>query len=430
MFADRARIYVRSGKGGDGHVSFRREKYVPSGGPDGGDGGNGGSVILEVDDGLNTLTDYRHVRKYHAQDGENGNKRNCRGKSGEDLILKVPEGTVVKEAESGKVIVDMSGENRRFVLLTGGRGGNGNQHYATSTMQAPKYAQPGQPAKELELLLELKVIADVGLVGFPNVGKSTFLTQVSNARPKIANYHFTTLNPHLGVVDLADAKGFVIADIPGLIEGASEGVGLGYEFLRHIERTKVIIHIVDAASTEGRDPVEDIYAINKELEAYNPDIAKRPQVIAANKTDMIYEGDLDQVLKLKEEFEPKGIRVFPISAISGKGIRELLYYVREMLDKLDDKPVVFEQEFFPEYMMGGNEDEPYTISYDEDKQEYVVEGPRIEKMLGYTNLDSEKGFTFFQNFLKMNGILDELEALGIQEGDTVRMYGLAFDYYK
>ena len=430
MFADRARIYVRSGKGGDGHVSFRREKYVPSGGPDGGDGGNGGSVILEFDDGLNTLTDYRHVRKYHAQDGENGNKRNCRGKSGEDLILKVPEGTVVKEAESGKVIADMSGENRRFVLLTGGRGGNGNQHYATSTMQAPKYAQPGQPAKELELLLELKVIADVGLVGFPNVGKSTFLTQVSNARPKIANYHFTTLNPHLGVVDLADAKGFVIADIPGLIEGASEGVGLGYEFLRHIERTKVIIHIVDAASTEGRDPVEDIYAINKELEAYNPDIAKRPQVIAANKTDMIYEGDLDQVLKLKEEFEPKGIRVFPISAISGKGIRELLYYVREMLDKLDDKPVVFEQEFFPEYMMGGKEDEPYTISYDEDKQEYVVEGPRIEKMLGYTNLDSEKGFTFFQNFLKMNGILDELEALGIQEGDTVRMYGLAFDYYK
>ena len=430
MFADRARIYVRSGKGGDGHVSFRREKYVPSGGPDGGDGGNGGSVILEIDDGLNTLTDYRHVRKYHAQDGENGNKRNCRGKSGEDLILKVPEGTVVKEAESGKVIVDMSGENRRFVLLTGGRGGNGNQHYATSTMQAPKYAQPGQPAKELELLLELKVIADVGLVGFPNVGKSTFLTQVSNARPKIANYHFTTLNPHLGVVDLADAKGFVIADIPGLIEGASEGVGLGYEFLRHIERTKVIIHIVDAASTEGRDPVEDIYAINKELEAYNPDIAKRPQVIAANKTDMIYEGDLDQVLKLKEEFEPKGIRVFPISAISGKGIRELLYYVREMLDKLDDKPVVFEQEFFPEYMMGGNEDEPYTISYDEDKQEYVVEGPRIEKMLGYTNLDSEKGFAFFQKFLKDSGILADLEKAGIEEGDTVRMYGFDFDYYK
>ena len=428
MFADRARIYVRSGKGGDGHISFRREKYVPNGGPDGGDGGNGGSVILQVDDGLNTLTDYRHVRKYHAEDVENGGKRNCRGKNGADIILKVPEGTVIKEAESGKIITDMSGENRRFVLLTGGRGGNGNQHYATSTMQVPKYAQPGQPAKELELQMELKVIADVGLVGFPNVGKSTFLTKVSNARPKIANYHFTTLNPHLGVVDLEDAKGFVIADIPGLIEGASEGVGLGFEFLRHIERTKVIIHIVDAASTEGRDPIQDIYAINKELETYNPEIAKRPQVIAANKTDMIF-GDEDPVQKLKDEFEPKGIRVYPISAISGKGIRELLYYVREMLDKTDDKPVVFEQEFFPEYMLGGADD-PFTVTYDEEANEYVVEGPRIEKMLGYTNLESEKGFTFFQNFLKLNGILEQLEELGIQEGDTVRMYGLSFNYYK
>ena len=428
MFADRARIYVRSGKGGDGHISFRREKYVPNGGPDGGDGGNGGSVILQVDDGLNTLTDYRHVCKYHAEDGENGGKRNCRGKNGADIILKVPEGTVIKEAESGKIITDMSGENRRFVLLTGGRGGNGNQHYATSTMQVPKYAQPGQPAKELELQMELKVIADVGLVGFPNVGKSTFLTKVSNARPKIANYHFTTLNPHLGVVDLEDAKGFVIADIPGLIEGASEGVGLGFEFLRHIERTKVIIHIVDAASTEGRDPIQDIYAINKELETYNPEIAKRPQVIAANKTDMIF-GDEDPVQKLKDEFEPKGIRVYPISAISGKGIRELLYYVREMLDKTDDKPVVFEQEFFPEYMLGGADD-PFTVTYDEEANEYVVEGPRIEKMLGYTNLESEKGFTFFQNFLKLNGILEQLEELGIQEGDTVRMYGLSFNYYK
>lgn len=430
MFADRARIYVRSGKGGDGHVSFRREKYVPNGGPDGGDGGNGGSVILEVDDGLNTLTDYRHVRKYHAQDGENGSKRNCRGKNGEDLILKVPEGTVIKEAESGKVITDMSGENRRFELLKGGRGGSGNQHYATSTMQAPKYAQPGQPSKELELLMELKVIADVGLVGFPNVGKSTFLTQVSNARPKVANYHFTTLNPHLGVVDLPDADGFVIADIPGLIEGASQGVGLGFEFLRHIERTRVIIHIVDAASTEGRDPIEDIYAINKELEAYNPDIAKRPQVIAANKIDMIYDQDEENpISRIKEEFEPKGIPVYPISAVSGQGIRQLLYHIREMLNKLPKEPVVFEQEFYPEYMLGGS-DEPYTVTYDEKADEYVVEGPRIEKMLGYTNLDSEKGFTFFQNFLKLNGILDQLEELGIEEGATVRMYGLSFDYYK
>lgn len=430
MFADRARIFVQSGKGGDGHVSFRREKYVPNGGPDGGDGGNGGSVIFEVDDGLNTLTDYRHVRKYRAQDGENGSKRNCRGKNGEDLILKVPEGTVIKEAESGKVVADMSGDNRRFVLLKGGHGGNGNQHYATSTMQAPKYAQPGQPSRELELLMELKVIADVGLVGFPNVGKSTFLTKVSNARPKIANYHFTTLNPHLGVVDLPDAKGFVIADIPGLIEGASEGVGLGFEFLRHIERTRVIIHIVDAASTEGRDPIEDIYTINKELEAYNPDIARRPQVIAANKTDMLYEGDeSNQIQKLRDEFEPKGIPVYPVSAINGQGIHQLLYHVREMLDKLPMEPVVFEQEFYPEYMLGGTQ-EPYTVTFDEKAGEYIVEGPRIEKMLGYTNLDSEKGFAFFQNFLKLNGILEQLEQLGIEEGDTVRMYGLSFDYYK
>lgn len=428
MFADRARIYVKSGKGGDGHVSFRREKYVPSGGPDGGDGGRGGSIILEVDDGLNTLADYRHVRKYRAMDGENGEKKNRKGKNGDDLILKVPEGTVIKEAESGKVIADMSGENRRFTLLRGGRGGSGNQHYATSTMQAPKYAQPGQPSKELEILMELKVIADVGLVGFPNVGKSTLLTQVSNARPKIANYHFTTLNPHLGVVDLNDAKGFVIADIPGLIEGASEGVGLGFEFLRHIERTRVIIHIVDAASTEGRDPVADIYAINKELETYNPEIAARPQVIAANKIDMIF-GEDDPVSKIREEFEPKGISVYPISAISGKGVSELLYHVREMLDKLPDKRLVFEPEFDPEYMID-NSDDPYTVVYDPKADEYVIEGPRIEKMLGYTNLESEKGFTFFQNFLKTNGILEELENLGIQEGDTVRMYGLSFDYYK
>ncbi len=431
MFADRAKIYVRSGKGGDGHVSFRREKYVPSGGPDGGDGGNGGSVFLEVDEGLNTLSEYRHVRKYHAGDGQNGGTRNCKGKSGEDLVLKVPAGTVVKEVESGKVIVDMSGENKRFLLLSGGRGGCGNQHYATSTMQAPKYAQPGQPAKELELAMELKVIADVGLVGFPNVGKSTLLTKVSNARPQIANYHFTTLNPHLGVVDLPDAKGFVIADIPGLIEGASQGVGLGFEFLRHIERTRVIIHIVDAAGSEGRNPVEDIYAINKELENYNPEIARIPQVIAANKTDMIFaqEEESDPVQILKEEFEPKGIRVYPISAINGKGIRELLYQVRHMLDEINEKPLIFEQEFFPEFMFKVS-DEPFTVTYDEKASEFVVEGPRIEKMLGYTNLESEKGFLFFQNFLRINGILEQLEALDIKEGDTVRMYGLSFDYYK
>ncbi len=432
MFADRARIFVRSGKGGDGHVSFRREKYVPNGGPDGGDGGKGGDVIFEVDEGLNTLIDFRHIRKYKAEDGEEGGKKNCRGKNGNDITIKVPAGTVIKEAQSGQVITDMSGNNKRVILLKGGRGGNGNQHYATSTMQAPKYAQPGVPAQELELILELKVIADVGLVGFPNVGKSTLLSRVTNARPKIANYHFTTLNPNLGVVDLEGTKGFVIADIPGLIEGASEGVGLGHEFLRHIERTKVIIHIVDAAGTEGRDPIEDIYAINKELEAYNADIAKRPQVIAANKIDAIYDDGTgnDPVSLLKAEFEPKGIKVYPISAVSGQGLKELLYEVNNMLESINEEPTVFEQEYFPEEATTAYSHLPFTVEYDEEEDEYVVEGPRIEKMLGYTNLESEKGFTFFQNFLKDTGILAQLEELGIEEGDTVRMYGLSFDYYK
>ena len=428
MFADRAKIIIRSGKGGDGHVSFRRELYVPNGGPDGGDGGKGGDVIFQVDEGLNTLTDYRHRRKFSAENGEDGKKRRCHGKNGADLVLKVPEGTVIMDAQSRKVIADMSGENRRQVILRGGRGGNGNMHYATATMQVPKYAQPGQPAQELEVLLELKVIADVGLIGFPNVGKSTLLSRVTNADPKIANYHFTTIHPNLGVVDLEGCRGFVIADIPGLIEGASQGVGLGHEFLRHIERTKVMIHVLDAASTEGRDPIEDFYKINEELKAYNPKIASRPQVIAANKTDAICTED-NPLQRLKDEFEPQGIPVFPISAVSGKGVKELFYHVQKMLDSMEDKPTTFQQEFFPEDVLI-RENLPYTVERsEEDEHIFIVEGPRIEKMLGYTNLDSEKGFAFFQKFLKDTGILDDLEKAGIEEGDTVRMYGLEFDYY-
>lgn len=426
MFADRARIIIKSGKGGDGHVSFRREKFVPNGGPDGGDGGKGGDIIFEVDEGLNTLTDYRHRRKFAAQAGEEGGKKNCHGKNGADLILKVPEGTVIKDAESGKVIADMSGDNKRQIILTGGRGGLGNQHYATSTMQAPKYAQPGGESIEIEVQLELKVIADVGLVGFPNVGKSTFLSRVTNAKPKIANYHFTTLNPNLGVVDL-DGNGFVIADIPGLIEGASEGIGLGHEFLRHIERTKVIIHMVDGASVEGRDPLEDIKAINKELEAYDPAILNKPQVIAANKMDVCMEGSEEIIEKLRKEFGPKGIEVFSISAVSGQGVKELLYHVQELLKTCPEEVTVYEPEFDPALRFFS--EEPFTVEVNEEG-EYVVEGPRIEKMLGYTNIDSEKGFLFFQRFLKEQGILKQLEELGIEEGDTVRMYGLMFDYYK
>ncbi len=429
MFADRAKIYISAGKGGDGHVSFRREKYVPNGGPDGGDGGRGGNLIFEVDEGLNTLVNFRHVRKYCAEDGQSGSKKNCHGADGKDIVLKVPPGTLIKDAETNKVILDMSNKKEPVILLKGGNGGRGNQHFVTATMQAPKYAQPGQPAKELWVNLELKVIADVGLVGFPNVGKSTFLSRVTNAKPKIANYHFTTLNPNLGVVDLGDSNGFVIADIPGIIEGASEGVGLGYEFLRHIERTKVLIHIVDAASTEGRDPIVDINAINEELRSYNEDLANRPQVIAANKIDALYGDDFETVIEMiKDEFEPKGIKVFPISAVSGKGLDELLWHVNQLVKEAPDDIIEFEQEYFPEFSF---DNEPYTVSKsDEAEGVYLIEGPRIERMLGYTNLESEKGFDFFQKFLKSNGILDELEALGIQEGDTVKMYFHEFDYYK
>lgn len=431
MFSDKVRIFIKSGKGGDGHVSFRRELYVPAGGPDGGNGGHGGDIIFQVDKGLNTLGDFRHNSKYIAQSGEEGGKKRCTGKNGEDLIIKVPEGTVIYDDESGKVIADMSGDNMKETILKGGRGGKGNMNYATATMQAPQYAQPGQEAKELWVRLELKCIADVGLVGFPNVGKSTFLSRVTNARPKISNYHFTTLNPNLGVVDIDGGKGFVIADIPGLIEGASEGVGLGHQFLRHIERTKVIIHIVDAASTEGRDPIADIKAINAELEAYNPDLLKRPQVIAANKIDAIYDdgSGTNPVELIKAAFEPEGIKVYPISAVTGQGVKELLYAVRELLDNFPDDVVIFEKEFDVDELLD-NSDDNYNVYIDENGV-FIVEGERIDKMLGYTNLESEKGFNFFQKFMKSSGAIDRLEELGIEEGDTVRVGDyLEFDYYR
>ena len=428
-FSDKVTIRIRSGDGGDGHVSFRREKYVANGGPDGGDGGRGGDLIFEVDPGLNTLSDFRYQQKFFASNGEPGGKRRCHGADGTDLVVKVPAGTIVREAETGQVITDMSYENTREVVLKGGRGGKGNMNYATPTMQAPKYAQPGKPGVELTVILELKVIADVGLVGFPNVGKSTLLSRVSAAKPKIANYHFTTLNPNLGVVDLEDGRGFVMADIPGLIEGAAEGVGLGHDFLRHIERTRVILHVVDAASTEGRDPIVDIHAINRELSEYDKVLADRPQIIAANKLDCLFGDDRETVIDLlKEEFESQGIPVFPISAVTGEGVRELLYRVRQMLDETPQEPIVYEREY--EVKLPDFSNEPYTVSISEDEEDtYIVEGPRIERMLGYTNLDSEKGFAFFQKFIKENGIQDELESLGIQEGDTVKIYGWEFEYY-
>ena len=430
-FTDRTVITIRSGKGGDGCVSFRREKYVANGGPDGGDGGKGGDVIFKVDKGMNTLSDYRYKAKFKAGNGENGAKRRMHGKNGADLILKVPEGTIIKDAKTDKVIVDMSGDNMEALVLKGGRGGNGNQHYATSTMQAPKYAKPGQDGVEAEIKLELKSIADVGLVGFPNAGKSTLISMVTNAKPEIADYPFTTLHPFLGVVDFKDGgDGFVIADIPGIIEGASEGVGLGHEFLRHIERCRVLIHMVDTAGTEGRDPVEDIYAINKELASYNVDLSKKPQIIAANKMDAVQveEGEENPLDRIRKEFSSKGIEIFPISAATGEGLRELLNAVRELLSKIPRDSVFFDSEYDP--MEHVAEELPYTVSYDEKEDMYCIEGPRIEKMLGYTNLDSEKGFMFFQKFMKDIGALDKLKEAGIEEGDTVKIYGFQFNYYE
>ena len=440
MFLDYARIYIRSGKGGDGHVSFRREKYVPAGGPDGGDGGRGGDVIFDTDKGMDTLFFYKHRYQFRAEDGEPGGKRRCHGKNGSDLVLKVPEGTILREEKSGKVVADMSGSNTRQVILRGGRGGRGNMNFATPTNQAPQYAEPGKPAMELYATLELKLVADVGLVGFPNAGKSTFLSRVTNADPKIANYPFTTIDPNLGVVDLGDGRGFVLADMPGLIEGASEGAGLGHRFLRHIERTRVLIHLVDTASFDGRDPVEDIIAIHRELEAFNPDIMKKPILIAPNKIDVAdayaenEDGDgqgKDPLTRIREYCEENGYPVYPISAVSGEGVRELLLEVRKLLDTTAPKQVYYEQEYDPQDQIASS-DLPYTITVEADRNgetQYVVEGPKIDRMLSYTNLDSEKGFRYFTQFLRKSGIIAELKEKGIEEGMSVRMYGHVFDFF-
>lgn len=424
IFVDQAKIYLKSGKGGDGCISFRREKYVPNGGPDGGDGGRGGDVIFKVDPNANTLYNFRHAKHYKAQVGQMGLGSNCHGKDGKDLILLVPKGTIIKETESDQIIFDMSADDCEFKILNGGKGGKGNQHFATPTMQIPKFAQPGQKAKELWVTLELKSIADVGLVGFPNVGKSTLLSRVSNAKPKIANYHFTTLTPNLGVVELYDDS-FVIADIPGIVEGAAEGVGLGHEFLKHVERTKILLHVVDAASTEGRNPLEDLDLIMNELDSYNLDLTKKPQIIAANKMDALY--DDTYLEELKEKYEAKGIKVFPISGVTGAGIKELLTELHNVLATLPKEVVTYEPEF--ELTETIEYTESLTV-FEEEPGVFRIEGTKVERMMGYTNLEDENGFVFFQNFMKENGILDKLEELGIEEGDTVCIFNHEFDYLK
>ncbi len=428
MFADVAKIFIKSGKGGNGHVSFRRELYVPAGGPDGGDGGRGGDIIFKIDKGLNTLEDFRHKTRYVASPGEEGGGKRMHGKNGKDLVIRVPEGTIIRDDESGKIIADLSGDNTEITILHGGKGGLGNMHFATPSMQAPKFAQPGQESRELIVRLELRVIADVGLIGFPNVGKSTILTMCSNARPQIANYHFTTINPHLGVVNLKGDRSFVMADIPGLIEGASQGVGLGYQFLRHIERCKVLIHVVDAAGTEGRDPLQDIEVINEELAQYDPDILKRPMIIAANKTDLCIDeqGTDNAVTLLKEKYEPMGIHVIPISAATNTGIRDLLEETWKYVEKVGNAPITYKSEF--DLRTVGNI-EALPIEYGNPAEGvFTVEGPKIEKMLGYTNLEAEQGFEFFQRFMIEQGVIKQLKKMGLEEGDTIKLYGHEFEY--
>lgn len=427
MFIDYAKIYVKSGKGGNGHVSFRRELYVPAGGPDGGDGGKGGDIIIEVDNSLNTLLPFKHRFKYEASDGEEGGKKRCHGKNGDDLIIRVPNGTLIRETNTNKIIYDMTGDNTRIVLLKGGKGGLGNMHFATSVMQAPRYAKPGEPANELYLTLELKVLADVGLVGFPNVGKSTLISKVTNARPEIKNYHFTTINPHLGVCEYKGTE-FVIADIPGIIEGAGKGVGLGLKFLKHIERTKILLHVIDIASVEGRDPLNDLNIIMNELNYYNVNLTKKKQIIAANKIDSIDSETLNERINIiKNKY--KDIDIFPISCISGDGIDELLERIKDVVieTRKTSNTDSFESEITVEELLNNNyEDlkiEKVTNNY------YKVNGEKINKMLGYTNLDTEKGMNYFQKFLKDEGIIKELKSKGMVEGDTVDVAGIEFTYY-
>ncbi len=425
MFADSAKIFIKSGKGGDGHVSFRRELYVAAGGPDGGDGGRGGDIIFEVDEGLNTLTDFRQVRRYIAEDGEAGGKRRCHGADAKSLILKVPEGTVIKDFETGKVIADMSGENRREVILRGGKGGLGNMNFATPTMQVPKFAKPGQPGKELFVILELKVIADVGLVGYPNAGKSTLLSRVSNAKPKIANYHFTTLDPHLGVVDVPGAGGFVMADIPGLIEGASKGIGLGHDFLRHIERTRLLIHVVDVSGQEGRCPIEDFKKINAEIAEYNLKLSEKPMVVFANKTDMATD-------EMREEFrnyiKSLNYELFEICAVTNSGLIEGIKRVTAMLDEIPAEEFVTDimNEF--EYNLQNVTFDDLVI--DRVGDDFVLSGDEIDRLMYSIDLSDMDGIRIFEAKLRQKGIIERLKEEGLEEGKVIVIGNYEFEFYE
>ncbi len=425
MFVDKAKIRVKAGDGGDGAVSFYREKYVAAGGPDGGNGGKGGDIIFVIDDNFSTLIDFKYKKKYAAQRGENGGAKHCTGKNGEDLIIKVPRGTLVRDANTGRIIADLSKKDRQ-IIAKGGNGGKGNSVFKSPTRQIPRFAKPGYPGEEFELSLELKLLADVGLVGFPNVGKSTLISVVSQAKPKIANYHFTTLVPVLGVVKVEAEKSFVMADIPGLIEGASDGIGLGHEFLRHVERCRLILHVLDVSGSEGRDPREDFDIINRELEKFSPDLAECPQIVAANKSDM---ASPEQIQELKEYIEEKGYTFFEISAATTQGTSELIKYISKELDKLP--PIrEYEPEEIPEEEIMQKEDERKRITVRKEEDVYYVEAQWLEPILRTVNLDDYSSLQYLQRVLQTNGVFQRLEDMGIEEGETVDIHGFEFEYVK
>lgn len=425
MFVDQAKIYIKAGDGGDGAVSFHREKYVAAGGPDGGDGGKGGDIVFVVDDNISNLIDFRYKRKYVAEKGQNGGAKNCSGRNAPDLVVKVPRGTVVREIKSGRILADLS-TDEPAVIAHGGKGGRGNAHFATSTRQIPKFAKPGFRGDEYEVMLELKLIADVGLVGFPNVGKSTLISVVSAAKPKIANYHFTTLTPVLGVVKIEEGKSFVMADIPGLIEGASEGVGLGHEFLRHVERCRLIVHVIDVSGSEGRDPIEDFKAINHELENFSMELAEAPQIVAANKSDM---ATPEQIERLRNYVEDQGLLFYEISAATTKGTKELMYVVWERLSVLppvkqfEAQPLT--QEELDDKLISKKD---FRVTVEDGV--YFVEADWLLDILRTANMDDYSSLQYFQNVLRTSGIIDKLEEMGIEEGDTVSIFDFEFEYLR
>lgn len=422
MFVDKAKILIKAGNGGNGAVSFHREKYVAAGGPDGGDGGRGGDIVFQVDDNLSTLIDFRYKRKYVAPNGQDGSSKNCTGKSAEPLIVKLPRGTLVRDAESGRVVADLSGEEP-VVIAKGGNGGKGNARFATPTRQIPRFAKPGFEGESMELTLELKLLADVGLVGFPNVGKSTLISVVSAAKPKIANYHFTTLTPVLGVVKIEEGKSFVMADIPGLIEGASDGIGLGHEFLRHVERCRLIVHVVDVSGVEGRDPIADFEIINRELENFSEELAERPQIVAANKSDM---ATPEQISAFRSYIENLGYPFFEISAATTAGTKDLIAAVSHKLEELP--PIKrYEPEPLSPEELENNDRRKFDITVDEEGV-YVIDAPWLEQALSTVNMDDYESLQYFQRVMRSSGIIDKLEEMGIQEGDTVELFGFQFDF--